>query len=488
MAFPFAFVPGFRQQLILAIGTTSLASAAALGCDSQRRADEQAPGQQMQPGGSNAAPTAGKPPVLAGTGGKAQTGGSGTTDVPMQGVSGMAGMSMMAGSGIGGISMIAGSGAAGMSMTGASGMGEAGMSGASGASWAGQAGTSASLCMTFASERECFARASMEAQAKYGCGMIANPPARFTDAEVQQHFLPNGCLERALSCNGCCNPAVSEGEPQADGSCCYMFCAGSCCGRPLIVEGQARLAGLERRSDWLQAFAGSAIWDARIASEWLEDARMEHASIASFARFTLDLLQFGAPSLLVELAQRAGLDEIEHARKCFGLAARYGACESGPGPLLAADVRVSASLFHAACAAFEEGCIGETLAALQARAALELATDVEVRHTLAQIAEQEAAHAELAWRFVSWAVARLGPQLARELRGRFAQRMLTSEPVPEREPAEAVAALHAAGRLTSADKHRVTVFAMRDVVAACVSELERVNAERHTGEACALGA
>jgi hypothetical protein len=331
----------------------------------------------------------------------------------------------------------------------------------------------------------------MESQAKFGCGMIANPPARFTDAEVQQHFLPNGCLERALSCNGCCNPAVSEGEPQADGSCCYMFCSGSCCGRPLIVAGQARLAPLERRSDWLQACAGAAAhssWDARIASEWLEDARMEHASIASFARFTLDLLQFGAPSQLVELAQRAGIEEIEHARMCFGLAARYGASESGPGPLSAADIRVAPSLFHAACAAFDEGCIGETLAALQAQAALEMASDPEVRRTLAQIAQQEATHAELAWRFVSWAAAQLGPQLTRELEGRFTQLMLTPEPAPEREPVDLVAALHAAGRLTSADKHRVTLAAMHDVVAPCLRALQRPNAERNPCEAGALRA
>jgi hypothetical protein len=47
---------------------------------------------------------------------------------------------------------------------------------------------------------------------------------------------------------------------------------------------------------------------------------MEHASVAAFARFTLDLLALGAPADLVQSAQQALGDEIAHAELCFGLA------------------------------------------------------------------------------------------------------------------------------------------------------------------------
>jgi hypothetical protein len=60
-----------------------------------------------------------------------------------------------------------------------------------------------------------------------------------------------------------------------------------------------------------------------LARAWLADASLEHASIASFARFTLLALSFGAPADLLAEAQHAALDEVAHAQLCFGLASRY---------------------------------------------------------------------------------------------------------------------------------------------------------------------
>lgn len=48
--------------------------------------------------------------------------------------------------------------------------------------------------------------------------------------------------------------------------------------------------------------------------------------------------------------------------------------------------------------------MGETVAALEAREALDRATDPQVRAALERIAADEQSHAELAWRFVSWAL------------------------------------------------------------------------------------
>ncbi len=138
---------------------------------------------------------------------------------------------------------------------------------------------------------------------------------------------------------------------------------------------------------------------------WAETAQMEHASIASFNRFSLQLLAVGAPPELLEGSQRAGLDEIEHARMAFALASKYGAESVGPGALdLRGDTLGSLDLPSVAAGTVEEGCVGETLAALEAEAARDGALELVVRAAWSVIAEDEARHAELAWSFVRWAL------------------------------------------------------------------------------------
>jgi hypothetical protein len=93
----------------------------------------------------------------------------------------------------------------------------------------------------------------------------------------------------------------------------------------------------------------------------------EHASVAAFARATLELLAVGAPPELVFASQQASLDEIRHTRTCLTLAARYGAPQE-PGPLPALAPR-GGGLVALACNTFLEGCVGETIAAVAARRA-----------------------------------------------------------------------------------------------------------------------
>jgi rubrerythrin len=51
-----------------------------------------------------------------------------------------------------------------------------------------------------------------------------------------------------------------------------------------------------------------------------------------------------------------------------------------------------------------EGCLGETVAALEAVAAAEAARDAAVKQVLTRIARDELAHAELAFDFLRWAL------------------------------------------------------------------------------------
>jgi len=142
-----------------------------------------------------------------------------------------------------------------------------------------------------------------------------------------------------------------------------------------------------------------------VARDWARAAQFEHASIASFSRFSLELLAVGAPPELVEGAHRAALDEIRHARLSFALASVYVGTPLGPGPLPIEPALFTAfELTSAACSTVAEGCVAETLAAVEAEAAEAAAEPAAVKQVLAIIARDEAEHAALAARFVRWAV------------------------------------------------------------------------------------
>ena len=261
-----------------------------------------------------------------------------------------------------------------------------------------------------------------------------------------------------------------------DGLCCYQRWSGSCCGRPFVVEGEVRSAAVATREDWGARDFDVAALDARtralLAKEWLSDALMEHASVASFARFVLDLLAVGAPAALVERAQVAIGDEIAHARACFALAGRYAADALGPGPLATHEPGRSVLLEDLAAAAVREGCVGETLAALQAQAQLAVAKDERVRETLELIARDEENHAELAWAFVRWAIDRGGDSVRRAVREAFrAAELQLSSPEVVAMPSVDQAAFAAHGRLSPAALAACHRDGFVEVIAPCASAL-----------------
>jgi hypothetical protein len=249
---------------------------------------------------------------------------------------------------------------------------------------------------------------------------------------------------------------------------------------PFVIQGKARLARAMRRSDWLSALpelSGKSLPIAlreRAAAEWLEDARMEHASVAAFARFTLELLAFGAPADLVTESQLAGLDEIDHARLCFGLASRYAGAELGPAALSMSGVAPAATLRESVLSAVLEGCIGETLAAARAQAALEVARDQATRTVLGKIAEDETRHAELAYRYVAWALTR-EPNLASEIQELVRRESGLLSARAEAEPVAKVDVLEPAlsllGRLSAARGRATHVSTFAQVILPCIARL-----------------
>lgn len=212
------------------------------------------------------------------------------------------------------------------------------------------------------------------------------------------------------------------GPIEDDGLCCYTIVVETeeeedldptvVCGRPFVVDGDARVAPCVERSDWLTPLDPivdgiDAATRNALAAAWMRDAAAEHASVAAFARFALQLLAVGAPPELVLETQRAMADEVEHARLCFALASAYAGAPIGPGALAIGSVVASEIVLPDVVAnTMLEGCIGETLAALIARVSAAHATDPIVRGVLERIADDELRHAALAWRFVAWAVSR----------------------------------------------------------------------------------
>lgn len=199
-------------------------------------------------------------------------------------------------------------------------------------------------------------------------------------------------------------------------------CSLIACGRPFVVDERAVLAPAAARDDWRGvAPVPRAAGDlrARLAARWTHLGRCEHASIASFARWTLQLLALGAPAELVSAAQQALADEVEHARACFALASLYNGTGVGPGPLPGAEAPVATALEEVVAAVIREACVGETLSALEAREAATRAEDPALRRVLEKIAADEERHAELGWRFVRWALAGAPPEVRAGARAAF---------------------------------------------------------------------
>jgi hypothetical protein len=213
----------------------------------------------------------------------------------------------------------------------------------------------------------------------------------------------------------------------------HRACNNAVCGRPFLVADAPRTAAIEARTDWLDqtltpnASGLTPVQRAQLAAHWARLGQMEHASIAAFARFNLQLLSLGAPSELIEACNRALCDETAHARACFALASAYGGIPVGPARLDIEHCFEDTSLIAIAKLVLREGCLGETVASLEALAAAEVASDPAVKRALTRIAKDELKHAQLAFKFLRWALAQSSAEAHHELAREVAQQLADFE-------------------------------------------------------------
>jgi len=269
---------------------------------------------------------------------------------------------------------------------------------------------------------------------------------------------------------------IQSGPAVQDEQCCYVVVDQECgkVGRPYLVDGRAHTAAIEPgATGWLgdegrcpEVAALTTSQRAALAEAWARDGLMEHASVASFGRFALELLAAGAPAALVADAHRAALDEVRHAKLCLSLASAYSGDSIVPGPFdFGRGVAIESNLPGIAARTFLEGCVGETLAAVQAVEQLAAATDPAVRAVLEIIAEDEARHAELAWRTVAWALKSGGEPVRAALREALGRVTISAG------DGAADATLRAHGRLDGVSTRAAMERALREVVLPCAQRL-----------------
>jgi hypothetical protein len=300
---------------------------------------------------------------------------------------------------------------------------------------------------------------------------------------------PRAVLDLIYSVTGFtgCAPDLLEGptyDPNT-GECCYLimeYNCGSGSGRPYTVEGEAIHAQVNASEGWAtRQVSAPAVDDlsaeARevIGAAWTRDALMEHASIASFGRFALELMAIGAPASLVAAAHAAALDEVKHAAQCFALASAYVGQALGPDAFdFGGQVTVSNDIAGIARATFEEGCVNETWASVLASEQLAQASEPSVRQVLKTIAQDEASHAELAWRSLRWMLSVGGEPVRAAIEDAVIQieRRLAQPPVKTPDPVLTLRLDMAAhGRLSPSAEQACYRATVSEVVLPCARAL-----------------
>ncbi|MCB9797323.1 MAG: ferritin-like domain-containing protein [Alphaproteobacteria bacterium] len=147
---------------------------------------------------------------------------------------------------------------------------------------------------------------------------------------------------------------------------------------------------------------------AAVAAAWRENARTEHASVAAFARLTLEMMALGAPSELIAAAQKDAEEELRHTHLCFSLARGFDGHEAGPGAFPGARLKPgggrvrSLSFARLAVESLVDGALNEGVSARIVGRLARQVSDPAVKSVLSEIASDEGRHAVHGWEVLAW--------------------------------------------------------------------------------------
>jgi hypothetical protein len=205
-----------------------------------------------------------------------------------------------------------------------------------------------------------------------------------------------------------------------------------------------------------------------VASHWERSATAGLAAATHLARLSLQLLSLGAPPGLLTGAHEAATDAIDRARFAASLASAFSPAPLAPARRRARDVRVATELGAIVRELVEEGCVGATIAVVEAMSMAEQAHPA-LRDALALFASDQARQSALGWAALAWIVETHGGDA-----GRFAVAALDRAVASSLDVSEHVAvAVPELGVLASSDKAAARLRALREVIAPVRDEIAR---------------
>jgi hypothetical protein len=253
----------------------------------------------------------------------------------------------------------------------------------------------------------------------------------------------------------------------------------------------SRRAALVSRDDWRSSAVDdlepqresgrnlSETTRAALAQAWTGAGLDAHGAVAAYARFSLQLMSLGAPPQLISGCAQAIADEVAHAQACFSLARRYAGHDVGPGPLAPSDSPSKDDPTAIVIDVVQRGCIDEAVCALSAREALEHCQDAATREVLVRHHGAKAQQAQLAWRFVAWALRGAGRDLTDHVRVAFLTALSPLPPTAALGEHDRVLLRH--GVLSTAQRTALQQRVLREVVLPCMEALLARTGARSSG-------
>lgn len=286
---------------------------------------------------------------------------------------------------------------------------------------------------------------------------------------------PGGFLTACTTPEDLCDGDGACANPPCNFQKDHWECANAACGRPFVVDCEAVVAPIAERDDWRGLLLTSPVAPElapELAAYWTRIGQLEHASVAAFAQFVLQLLAVAAPPSLVLAAQAALADEVEHARLAFALASHHAGVGVGPGPLALARTDLRTELADVVDAVIREACVGETLAAFEAREAAAQSEVPAVRAVLSKISRDELRHAEDGWRFVQWALTGADEHAHARARATFAAAVAEAHSGVARDRlGEATPHLRVHGVVDAPLRAQIWAQGLREVIEPCAAAL-----------------